>query len=110
MFDTKLGTATTDRTVNLDAITDFSVPYDTIWLDNAIFRKLGSGSLTSPRKLSSKFFTIGDKAKDANDYLIYNAKTGYLSYDADGSGAGKAIEFARLKTGLKLTYADFCVV
>lgn len=110
VFDTKLGTATTDRTVNLDTITDFSVPYDTIWLDNAIFRKLGSGSLSSPRKLNSKFFTVGDAAKDLDDYVIYNSKTGYLSYDADGSGAGKAVEFARVKAGLKMTYADFCVV
>jgi len=110
VFNTKLGTATTDRTVNLDTITDFSVPYDTIWLDNAIFRKLGSGTLTSPKKLSSKFFTIGDKAKDKDDYLIYNNKTGYLSYDADGSGTGKAVEFAKLKAGLKITYADFYVI
>ena len=110
VFDTKLGTATTDRKVNLDTITDFSVPYDTIWLDNAIFKKLGKGSLSSPKKLNSKFFVIGDKAKDKDDYLIYNSKTGYLSYDADGSGTGKAVEFARLKPGLKLTYADFYVV
>ena len=110
VFDTKLGTATTDRKVNLDTVTDFSVPYDTIWLDNAIFKKLGSGSLSRPKKLNSKFFTVGDTAKDKDDYLIYNKKTGYLSYDADGSGAGKAVEFAKLKAGLKMTYADFFVV
>ncbi|PVE23534.1 hypothetical protein DC522_15430 [Microvirga sp. KLBC 81] len=109
VFNTKLGTATTDRTVNLDTLTDFSVLYDTIYLDNAIFRKLGAGSLSSPRKLNATHFTI-DAAKDANDYIVYNSKTGYLSYDVDGSGAKAAVEFAKLKAGFKMTCANFYVV
>jgi Ca2+-binding RTX toxin-like protein len=110
-FDSKLGTARTDRKVNFDKITDFNVRDDAIWLDNAVFAKLGKkGSEASPAKISKAFFTIGTKAKDRNDYLIYNNKTGVLSYDKDGSGKAKAVEFAILSKKLKMTAADFFVV
>lgn len=105
VFDTKA-----DRKTNFDKLTDLSVADDTIWLDNKVFAKLGSGSPTAPKKLSAKFFTIGDGAKDLNDHLIYNSKTGVLSYDADGSGAGKAVDVALFKPGLKLTYKDFLII
>ncbi|MBB3019580.1 VCBS repeat-containing protein [Microvirga lupini] len=110
VFDSKLGTSTTDRKVNFDTIKDFSVKDDSIYLDNAIFKKLGSGTEAKPKQLSKSFFTIGDKAKDKNDYVIYNNKTGVLSYDADGSGKGKAIEIAQLSKKLAMTYKDFFVI
>ncbi|QRM31158.1 Ig-like domain-containing protein [Microvirga sp. VF16] len=110
VFDSKLGTSSTDRKVNFDAIKDFSVKDDSLYLDNAIFKKLGSGTEAKPKQLSKSFFTIGDKAKDKNDYLIYNNKTGVLSYDADGSGKSKAVEFAQLSKNLKMTYKDFFVI
>ncbi len=110
VFNTKLGTATTDRRVNFDTVTDFSVRDDSIWLDNAIFRKLGSGTSARPNKLQADFFDTGRRADDANDYIVYNKKTGILSYDADGSGKGRAVEFAQLKKGLALTHNDFFVV
>jgi len=110
VFNTKLGTARTDRKVNFDKVADFNVKADSFWLDNAVFKKLGDrGSEDHPAKLKKAFFTIGDHAEDKNDYLIYNRKTGVLSYDADGSGAKAAVEFAELKKGLKLSYHDFFV-
>jgi phage-related protein len=105
VFTTKLGTATSDRKVNFDTIGDFSVKYDSLHLDNAIFKKLGKVG-----KLNKAYFTIGEKATDKNDYVIYNKKTGILSYDADGSGSGKAVEFAKVTKNLKLTSADFFTV
>ena len=110
VFNTKPGTPKTDRKVNFDKITDFSVKDDTIWLDNKYFAKLGKGAEAKPGKLNKAFFTIGNKAKDKNDYLIYDKKTGILSYDADGSGAKQAVEIAMLKKNLKMTYKDFFVV
>ncbi|MCD6069590.1 MAG: hypothetical protein K0S42_106, partial [Microvirga sp.] len=111
VFNTRLGTSTTDRKVNFDRITDFNVKDDGFHLDNAIFKKLGSGSEAKPKQLSKSFFTIGDKAKDKNDYIVYNLKTGVLSYDADGSGKGKAVEFAQIAKKLKtLSEKDFFVI
>ncbi|NIX77161.1 cadherin domain-containing protein [Microvirga terricola] len=105
VFDTKL-----NKKTNLDKIVDFSVKDDTIWLDNAVFKKLGKGTAVKPGKLNKAFFTIGDTAKDNNDYLVYDSKKGVLYYDADGSGSGKQVEFATLKKGLKMTAADFFVI
>ena len=105
VFDTKPNPKT-----NLDKIADFSVKDDTIFLDNAVFKKLGKGSPTKPLKLNKGFFTLGPKAKDKDDYLVYDAKKGVLSYDVDGSGAKAAVAVATLKKGLKMTYADFFVI
>ncbi|SCY18892.1 calcium-binding protein [Microvirga guangxiensis] len=101
----------TNRTFNFDTIKDFNVRDDSIWLSKLYFTKLSKvGSEDKPGKLKAAFFTIGTKAKDKNDYLIYNDKSGILSYDADGSGSGKAIQFAKLNKNLKLTYKDFFVI
>jgi len=105
VFDTK------PYKTNVDVIWDYSVPNDAIWLDNKVFSKLGkSGSLTKPAALSKAFFKVGEKAKDKNDYLVYDKKTGILSYDPDGSGAKAAIDVARLKKGLALTAKEFFVI
>jgi Ca2+-binding RTX toxin-like protein len=106
VFDTKANTRT-----NKDKIVDFKVKDDSIWLDNAVFTKLGkAGSEARPAQLKSSYFTIGDKAKDKNDYLVYNDKKGVLLYDADGSGRGKAVEIATLSKKLAMTYKDFFVI
>ncbi len=110
VFDTKLGTSKTNRQVNFDTITDFKAGQDKIWLEDAVFKKLGKGTELKPGKLKKDFFVVGTKAKDKNDYLIYNKKTGVLAYDADGSGKGKAVEFAQLAQNLKLTEKDFFVI
>ncbi|RDI59364.1 calcium-binding protein [Microvirga subterranea] len=104
-FDYKPNKAHADR------ITDFNVRDDSIYLENAAFKKLGKkGTIDKPAKIGRAFFTVGDKAKDANDYLIYNKKTGKLYYDENGSGAGKMVEIATLSKNLKLTYSDFFTI
>ncbi|QRM28858.1 hypothetical protein [Microvirga sp. VF16] len=105
VFAAKLGTSKTDRKVNFDTISDFKPKEDKIHLENANFSKLKKAG-----KLSTSFFTIGDKAKDKNDYIVYSKKTGVLSYDPDGSGAKKAIEFAKVKAKLNLKASDFLVI
>ena len=90
---------------NVDIITDFSVPDDTITLENAIFTTLGT---VGP--LAASAFHIGAAAADALDRIIYNNVTGALIYDSNGSAAGGATQFATLSAGLAMTNADFFVV
>jgi hypothetical protein len=76
--DTFVFADTLNKTRNLDTITDFSVADDSIWLENAIFGKLGTGTLSQPGMLNSAFFTIGDKAKDNTNCLTFNKATEHL--------------------------------
>ncbi|AWM86106.1 hypothetical protein C4E04_04695 [Microvirga sp. 17 mud 1-3] len=109
VFDAKF-----NKKTNVDKILDFVVKDDSIWLDNALFKANKSlyaatkkGTETKPLKMASKFFTVGDKAKDKDDFFVYDSKKGVLYYDADGSGSKAAVEIATLKKGLKMTYKDF---
>ena len=100
VFDTKASST------NLDAVKDFSVKDDTIWLDNAVFAKIGKGTPTKPLKLAKDAFFLGAKAHDASDRVIYDGKTGGLYYDADGTGRSAAVKIATLSKALKMTNAD----
>ncbi len=105
VFDTRLDGS-------IDQIKDFKPGEDVLYLDNAIFTKLGSGSLSSPGKIWGTNLEDGAGAKpdNSNDFLAYDSTTGNLSYDADGSGSGSAIVFAHLQTGLDLSAANFAVI
>ncbi|MCB1964988.1 MAG: calcium-binding protein, partial [Candidatus Accumulibacter sp.] len=100
-FDTLL-----DALNNNDTITDFNVVADRIELENAIF-----ASLTSTGTLAAGSFHsgVGVSATDADDFILYDSSSGALSYDADGNGAGAAVQFATLASGLALSSADFLV-
>ncbi len=101
--DTFVFKSALSKTKNVDTITDFKPKDDTIQLENTIFKKLFKAGT-----LSKSFFTIGSKAKDANDYIVYDKTKGYLFYDADGAGKGKAVLFAKLKAALD--HKDFFVI
>lgn len=97
-------------TTNKDTITDFanaSGNNDTVYLENAIFTKLGAGA---SHALSAAFFWAGAAAHDANDYIVYNKAAGALFYDSNGSGAGGTIQIAALTNKPLLTASDFVVV
>lgn len=100
VFDTALNGSS-----NVDSITDFVAADDTIMLENAIFTRLATAGT-----LNAANFRIGSAAADADDYIIYNDKTGELFYDADGSGAGAAVKIAVLAGTPVLSYADFVVI
>lgn len=92
---------------NIDTITDFDVLLDIIRLDDAVFTALsGPGRLTA----AEFAWTEDGEAADADDRIVYDAGTGALSYDADGSGAGDKLSFAVISPHLDaLTSADFVV-
>lgn len=88
-----------------DEITDFNVTNDTIQLENSVFK-----ALTATGVLAADQFKVGAKAADANDFVIYNKATGALLYDADGNGAGAAVQVTTVGTGLNMTNADIVVI
>ncbi|HVQ08006.1 MAG TPA: calcium-binding protein [Allosphingosinicella sp.] len=96
-FTTALGAG------NVDTLADFAAGTDKIGLDDAIFTAIGA-------TLNASAFVIGTAAGDADDRIVYNSTTGALFYDADGSGAGAAVQFATLAPGLALTAGDFAVI
>jgi Ca2+-binding RTX toxin-like protein len=104
-FDTK-----PNKSTNIDTIKDFKVKDDSIYLENAIFKTIGKGSATKPGALKSGYFYAGTKAHDKDDRLIYNKKTGALSYDADGTGSQAQVQIAKLSKNLKMTHKDFFVI
>lgn len=106
VFDTK-----PNKSTNKDTIVDFSSLFDSIWLENKVFTKLGKkGSEKSPAMIKKSMFAL-EKAKDKDDYIIYSKKKATISYDADGSGTKyKAVEFATVKKGATVTYTDFYVI
>ena len=95
---------TTPGSTNVDTILDFSPDDDTIRLNDSVFTMLEQG------KLSSGNFVIGDGAKDSDDYIVYNDKTGALSYDADGKGAAAAVQFGAIDNLAKLAASHFIVI
>lgn len=100
-FSTALGNG------NVDWIKDFNVADDTILLDNLIFTNLGTDGALA---LGAFFKSASGVAHDADDRIIYDTDSGALSYDADGSGQGAAVQFAQLNAHLNLSAADFIVV
>ena len=94
-----------DARTNADTITDFNVQDDAIRLENKLFGKLGK-----PGGLNPDFFTIGSKAQDGNDHLVYNKNTGCLYYDPDGSGSRQPILFVKLKANLAMSERDFYII
>lgn len=89
----------------IDRVTDFRHGQDTIELDHAGFTGLGAAGTLDPDA-----FFLGATAHEAGDRILYDARTGALSYDADGDGAAAAVQFATLQPHLKLTADDIHIV
>ena len=88
---------------NIDVIGDFQAGLDRVGIDNAVFGGLDGGALPAGA------FRTGTSAQDADDRIIYDPATGALWFDADGNGAGAAVQFAQLQPNLGITSTDFVV-
>jgi Ca2+-binding RTX toxin-like protein len=105
VFDTKL-----NKSKNVDKILDFKSKDDSIYLDNKVFTKLGSGTPSNPKKFKSDMFVEGTKAKDKGDRIVYDKKTGSLYYDQDGTGSKAQVKIATISNKEKLYFHDFFVI
>ena len=93
-----------DRSANCDMITDFAPGEgDQLVLHGAIFKSLGT-------TVTAGNLHLGTAAADGDDYLVYNATSGALHYDADGNGAGAAVQFAVLPKDLSLMFSNIAVL
>ena len=91
---------------NFDTVFFFEVSNDKIALSRSIFTKAGAVGA-----LSAGAFQLGNAAKDAGDRIIYNQPTGSLWYDADGTGAKAAVQFASVVTvGIPLSADNFTII
>ena len=55
------------------------------------------------------FFSLGD-ARDGNDFINYDSKSGQLAYDKDGSGAKASHVFFTLKGAPQLDAGDIIIL
>jgi len=90
---------------NKDKIMDWDYRYDTIQLENAVFK-----SLKKSGTLSKMMFKLGAAAGDGNDFIGYNSKTGDVWYDSNGNKAGGYVVFANIGAHKHIAYNDFVVI
>ncbi len=81
-----------------DRILDFQAGTDKIALSNSGFAHTATIAFIA---------TGAPVSTSANSTFLYDVNTGIISYDADGNGAGAAVQLAQLNTGLSLTVSDF---
>jgi Ca2+-binding RTX toxin-like protein len=110
LFSVAPGMANFDQIVDFtsDTADDFSA--DTIVLDGAVHSGIGASgnfAVNDGRFFAEAGATSGH---DADDRVIYNAATGHLWYDADGSGAGVAQLIATLDGNPELAATDIAVI
>ena len=98
IFDTRPGTA------GVDTIKDFLPGVDHIVLESSVFSNVGAVGV-----MGASHFHLGTAATTAAQGILYDAATGNLFSDADGSGIAPAILIAHLTAGLALTAGDFLI-
>ncbi len=91
----------------VDHITDFTSGSDRISLSKATYVALGAKGALDP----ATFYAAAGATKGhlETDRVIYDTSTGALYYDADGSGAGKAVQIAVLDSHPAIVYADVLI-
>lgn len=88
----------------VDTITDFLSGVDKIQLNLDQYTSLAGFSV------ANLVSGAGAVAMDADDYLLFNSTSNTLSYDADGNGAGTAVNIAVLTGVTTFTASDVVVV
>jgi Ca2+-binding RTX toxin-like protein len=92
------------KTEGTDIITDFTAG------DKIALSAVGFGGGLAGTAISTSQFAIGSAATTSSQRVIYNSTTGGLFFDADGSGAGAAVQFGTLANKATLGATSFLVV
>jgi len=87
------------QTNNVDTIRDFTPGEDKIILSATYFKRLKGTTTGSPIVADNLVVGAGATAvaKEKDHYLIYDTTSDLLYYDADGSGRGKPLPFAKVE-------------
>lgn len=91
-----------DNLEGVDTVEDFTAGSDLLQLDALVFTSLAAG-------VQDANLVMGTEAADGDDFLVFDAGTGALYYDVDGSGAEAAVQIATVGVS-SLVAADFVVV
>lgn len=97
VFDTPVAAS------NVDVIADFYYLDDIIALARDVFSELG-------RSVEKREFAIGSEAESTEQRILYDAESGAVLYDSDGTGPIAAVQFAQIGSGLSIAYSDFTVI
>ena len=90
---------------SLDRVTDFTRGEDRFYLSRSVFKDIGLKGA-----LEKGIFRSATAAQDSTDRILYNKKTGVLSFDPDGNGALGQVAFAAVDKGLALATKDFYIL
>ncbi len=111
-FDTPLNPAT-----NVDTVLDVKTEADNsrrlediLYLDHHIFTTVVDGTPTGAAYLlAGRFKRIGSGGGtvDTDDRILADQDTGFIYYDADGSGPAEAVLFAKVTPGIAVASANF---
>ena len=87
-------------TNGIDTITDFTHAIDRLVFTGADYGFSAGHNLTTAQ------FTVGSSAVGMSGQFIWNAANGHLYWDADGSGAGAAVDLALFGGATTLSSSD----
>ncbi|WP_139026354.1 calcium-binding protein [Methyloversatilis universalis] len=95
----------------LSTITDFDLADDRFVLKSSAFAGIAGRFGTGETPLAATAFQSSDDAvaDTAAVRILYDSSSGALYYDADGSGAGAAVQFAQIGSGLSLDADHFFI-
>lgn len=111
-FDTPL-----DAVNNVDSILDVKTETDNskrledlLYLDHRIFKNILTSAPSGAAYLAANRFKrigTGGTAVDADDRILFDQDSGFIYYDADGSGAGEPVLFSKVTPGISVVAANF---
>jgi len=96
-----------DNLSGTDTVNGFTPSSDLVQLARSVMTALGAAGALSSNEFASNSTGV---ASTTAVRVVYNQATGALFYDADGSGAGSAVQLATLVGAPVLTHNDIVII